>query len=38
MSIVITTGEIVAAAGDAYGAYQGAMSEPINDGEWSVAA
>ena len=37
MSIVVTTGEIAAAAGDAYGAYQGGLSYPANQALFGAA-
>lgn len=37
MSVVITTGEIAAAAGDAYGAYQGGLSSPANQASFGAA-
>ena len=37
MSIVVTTGEIAAAAGDAYGAYQGGLSSPANQASFGAA-
>lgn len=37
MSLVITTGEIAAAAGDAYGAYQGGLSSPANQALFGAA-
>ncbi len=30
MSRIVTVGEVAAAAGDAYGAYQGGLSSPAN--------
>jgi hypothetical protein len=37
MSVVITTGEIAAAAGDAYGAYKGGLSSPANQASFGAA-
>lgn len=37
MSVVVTIGEIAAAAGDAYGAYQGGLSSPSNQASFGAA-
>ena len=37
MSVVVTTGELAAAAGDAYGAYQGELSSPANQVSFGAA-
>lgn len=37
MSVVVTTGELAAAAGDAYGAYQGGLSSPANQASFGAA-
>jgi len=37
MSGIVTMGEVAAAAGDAYGAYQGGMSTPTNQASFGAA-
>ena len=37
MSGIVTAGEVAAAAGDAYGAYQGGLSTPANQASFGAA-